>query len=85
VQLLLDLRPKPDRLLTRLDLGLAADRVRLALRVGDQLLTHAPGGSEPRAGSETDCGERKRRADDDSDDYPNDNEHGCSCPSAAPR
>jgi hypothetical protein len=67
-EFLLELGPQPDRLLARLDLRFAAERLGLAAPVGEDLLAHAARRAEPGAAPERDRGQRQGRADRKSDE-----------------
>src|ERR671930_144930 len=79
-ELLLELAPQSNRLLARLDLRLAPERLGLAPRVGQNLLAHASRRAEPGAAPERDRGQRQARADRKSDEYSGGDEHSGSCP-----
>ena len=76
--LLVDLGAQPDRLLARADLGLAAERVRLARGVLEHELALLLGRAEPRLAERADGDGDGGSADDQSDQNPDCDQHGSS-------
>ena len=64
-----------DRLLTRLDVRLAPDRLRLARSVREQLVTGAMGGGGPRAGRRAKRQQDADHSDQEADEHPRDDHH----------
>ena len=74
--LTVDLRPELDSFLTRRDLGLAPERLRLALRVVEQELALLPRFAEPRLSEVADGDGSSQSPDDHPDQYPDCDQHG---------
>ena len=76
LDLRLDLGAKPHGLLARVDLGLAAQRLRLTLGVVEQLGTGLLGGAQPRGAEELGKEGAGDRSEDEADEDADRKEHG---------